>query len=166
MNSIFGMFMESWILRVSCKLSEALTLKETRSIHDSMNRPKNEFIAYIYILSLYLKNKNYFQLVFKAYCTGKWASQQSIKFVSIMRLWTVAKILRIINGLLWKCKYILVTPKWVLWRIAKNQIGCRMMLHFIHWLLRQKSSSVKGIQFYLKIITHYLSIYKHCWKNP
>ena len=27
-----------------------LTLQETRSIHDSMNIPKNEFIAYIYIL--------------------------------------------------------------------------------------------------------------------
>ena len=28
----------------------ALTLPETRSIHDSMNNPKIEFIAYIYIL--------------------------------------------------------------------------------------------------------------------
>ena len=27
-----------------------LALQETRSIHDSMNLPKNEFIAYIYIL--------------------------------------------------------------------------------------------------------------------
>ena len=27
-----------------------LTLQETRSIHDSMNFPKVEFIAYIYIL--------------------------------------------------------------------------------------------------------------------
>ena len=27
-----------------------LTLQETRSIHDSMNIPKVEFIAYIYIL--------------------------------------------------------------------------------------------------------------------
>ena len=27
-----------------------LTLQETQSIHDSMNRSKNEFIAYIYIL--------------------------------------------------------------------------------------------------------------------
>ena len=45
------MSMESWILRVSCKVSEAtLTLQETRSIHDSMNRPEIEFIAYIYIL--------------------------------------------------------------------------------------------------------------------
>ena len=26
-----------------------LTLKKTKSIHDSMNRPKIEFIAYIYI---------------------------------------------------------------------------------------------------------------------
>ena len=54
MNLIFGMFMESWILRVSCKVSEApkgftLTLQETRSIHDSMNIPKIEFITYIYI---------------------------------------------------------------------------------------------------------------------
>ena len=71
MNLIFGMFMEPWILRVSCKVSEAhraaltlhdsrsmhystkgftLTLQETRSIHDSMNIPKIEFIVYIYIL--------------------------------------------------------------------------------------------------------------------
>ena len=28
----------------------ALALQETRSIHDSMNIPKIEFIAYIYIL--------------------------------------------------------------------------------------------------------------------
>ena len=27
-----------------------LTLQETRSIHDSMNLPKIEFIAYIYVL--------------------------------------------------------------------------------------------------------------------
>ena len=44
------MFMESWILRVSCKVKEALTLKETQIIHNSMNIPKTEFIAYIYIL--------------------------------------------------------------------------------------------------------------------
>ena len=31
--------------------SFALTLQETQSIHDSMNIPKTEFIAYIYILS-------------------------------------------------------------------------------------------------------------------
>ena len=36
------MFMESWILRVS---KPALTLQETRSIHDSMNIPKFEFFA-------------------------------------------------------------------------------------------------------------------------
>ena len=52
MNLIFEMFMESWILRDSCKVSEAwrLTLQETRSIHDSMNIPKIKFIAYIYTL--------------------------------------------------------------------------------------------------------------------
>ena len=42
--------MGSWILRVSCKVSEARTLQENRSIHDSMNLQKIEFIAYIYIL--------------------------------------------------------------------------------------------------------------------
>ena len=50
--------MESWILRASCKVSEAkwspkgfkLTLQETWSIHDSMNNLKIEFIAYIDIL--------------------------------------------------------------------------------------------------------------------
>ena len=50
------MFMESliWIIQVCCKVSEAqgftLFLQETRSINDSMNRSKIEFIAYIYIL--------------------------------------------------------------------------------------------------------------------
>ena len=55
-NSIIGMLMESWILPVSCKVSEALlgfmlALQETRSIHDFLNIPKNEFITYIYILN-------------------------------------------------------------------------------------------------------------------
>ena len=63
MNSIFGMFMESWIVRVSCKVNVrpffglnvkfardpkkgfTLTFQETRSIHNSINIPKNEFIA-------------------------------------------------------------------------------------------------------------------------
>ena len=31
-------------------LLQSLTLQETRSIHDSNNLPKIEFIAYIYIL--------------------------------------------------------------------------------------------------------------------
>ena len=42
--------MESRILRVSCKVSEVQNWQETRSIHDSMNLPKIEFITYIYIL--------------------------------------------------------------------------------------------------------------------
>ena len=47
------MFMESCILRGFCKVSEkgfTLTLQETGSIDDSMNIPKIELIAYIYIL--------------------------------------------------------------------------------------------------------------------
>ena len=47
------MFMESWILRVSCKVSEAkgftITLQETGSIPDSINIRWIELIAYIYI---------------------------------------------------------------------------------------------------------------------
>ena len=51
MNLIFEKFMESWIIRVYCKVSEAwTTLQETQSIYDSMNIPKIEFIASIYIL--------------------------------------------------------------------------------------------------------------------
>ena len=46
LNQIFGMFMESCILWVSCKV----TLQGARSIHDSMNIPKIDFIAYVYIL--------------------------------------------------------------------------------------------------------------------
>ena len=48
----FDLFMDLFILRVSCKVSEAprasLTLQESRSIHDSMNRSKIEFISEIY----------------------------------------------------------------------------------------------------------------------
>ena len=43
-NFVFGMFMECWI-----KKGFTLTLQETRSIHHSMNIPKIELIAYIYI---------------------------------------------------------------------------------------------------------------------
>ena len=53
MNSIFGMFMESWILPAYCKADVkgfTLALQETRSIQDSMNIPQKLFIAYIYIL--------------------------------------------------------------------------------------------------------------------
>ena len=40
-----GLLQSKWIPK-----GFMLTLQETRSIHDSMNRPKIEFIAYIYIL--------------------------------------------------------------------------------------------------------------------
>ena len=45
--------MESWILRDSCKVSEGLHVNfaRDRSIHDSMNIPKIEFITYIYIFN-------------------------------------------------------------------------------------------------------------------
>ena len=39
-----------------------LLLQETESIHDSMNLPKNEFIAYIYILLLISKILIYLNL--------------------------------------------------------------------------------------------------------
>ena len=64
MNLIFGRFMEFCILRASCEVSQglhllckrpkvfmewaSLTLQETRSIHDSMNLQKIEFIAYYF----------------------------------------------------------------------------------------------------------------------
>ena len=53
-NSIFALFMASWILRVACEvnvkpehetLQASLTLQETQSIHDSMNIPRIEFIS-------------------------------------------------------------------------------------------------------------------------
>ena len=73
MNLIFGMFIDIEIeilfcveYCTTCNISPVglllrqtriirpkgftLTLQETRSIHDSMNIPKIEFIAYIYIL--------------------------------------------------------------------------------------------------------------------
>ena len=37
-------------MNTSGLLQSKLTLQETQSIHDSMNLPKIEFIAYIYIL--------------------------------------------------------------------------------------------------------------------
>ena len=37
-------------MNTSDLLQSALFLQETRIIHESMNRPKIEFIAYIYIL--------------------------------------------------------------------------------------------------------------------
>ena len=37
-------------MNTSGLLQRKFTLQDTRSIHDSMNRPKFEFIAYIYIL--------------------------------------------------------------------------------------------------------------------
>ena len=39
----------------------SLTLHETRSVHDSMNRPKIEFITYIYIL--YYQTSNDFKFL-------------------------------------------------------------------------------------------------------
>ena len=53
------------MLLVSCKVSEGhikLTLQETRGIHDCMNRPKVEFIAYFYIFDKYLKSKIIYNL--------------------------------------------------------------------------------------------------------
>ena len=47
MNSIFGMLVESWILRVSCKVSDVIFARDPKY---SMNIQKIEFIAYIYIL--------------------------------------------------------------------------------------------------------------------
>ena len=52
----FRRFIESWIIRVSCKvnvkpLGFTLILQETLSIHVSTNIPKIEFTAYIYVLS-------------------------------------------------------------------------------------------------------------------
>ena len=41
----WGLLQSKWSLK-----GFALTLQETRSIHDSMNLPKIEFIAYIHIL--------------------------------------------------------------------------------------------------------------------
>ena len=59
MNSIFEMFIKSWILRVSCKVTSGftLTLQEIQSIHDSMNSTKIECIAYI--LHFYYKYLQY-----------------------------------------------------------------------------------------------------------
>ena len=48
------MFIESWILRVSCKVNvkpihdsirASINLQENRSIHDTMNIPKSELIS-------------------------------------------------------------------------------------------------------------------------
>ena len=51
---------------VQSKWSPSLTLQETRSIHDSMNIPKIQFITYIYIL--YYQSSINFQ--FSSYLAG------------------------------------------------------------------------------------------------
>ena len=54
--------MNTWVsCKVNAKPSFALTLQETRSIHDSMKRPKIELIAYSYIL---LKNIYYIEIIY------------------------------------------------------------------------------------------------------
>ena len=48
-NSIFDLFMESWIRLLQSKWSPkgfTSTLQETQSIHDTMHNLKIEFIAY------------------------------------------------------------------------------------------------------------------------
>ena len=59
MNSIFkvhGIMNASGLLQSNLSPKGfTLTLQKTRSIHDSMNLPKLEFIAYIYIFTFYYK---------------------------------------------------------------------------------------------------------------
>ena len=52
MNSFFGIFMESWILRIACKVSEGLHVNFARYSKYSWFHihSKNDFIAYIYII--------------------------------------------------------------------------------------------------------------------
>ena len=57
MNLNFGIFMKSCILRVSCNLGFTLPLQETRSIHDSMNRPKWNILLIFTFYYKYLKYK-------------------------------------------------------------------------------------------------------------
>ena len=48
---VHGIMNTSGLLQSKCSPKGfTLTLQDTRSIHDSMNLPKIEFIAYIYIL--------------------------------------------------------------------------------------------------------------------
>ena len=48
--SSFMYFKTDQFAQIFFSVNFTLTLQETRSIHDSMNRPTIEFIAYIYIL--------------------------------------------------------------------------------------------------------------------
>ena len=49
--NVHGIMNTSGLVQSKCNPKGfTLTLQETRSIHDSMNIPKNEFINYIYIL--------------------------------------------------------------------------------------------------------------------
>ena len=145
MNSIFGMFMESWMLRVSCKV----TVKSEEGLHVNFARdPKYSWfhepskkLNLLHIFTFYYKYLIYIEIIYnlgdktilylifnringfvgvqngkacnsgvarcqsqhqchiwrmnsmlEAYCTGKWAWQLSIKFLSFMKLWTVARI--------------------------------------------------------------------------
>ena len=49
----------SGLLQSKWSRNYTLTLQETWSIHDTMNIPKIEFIAYIYILLKISKYRNY-----------------------------------------------------------------------------------------------------------
>ena len=63
MNSIFGIFMESWILQVSYKVSEArgfTYFARDPSIPDSMNIPKIELLLIFTFHYKYVKYKKYF----------------------------------------------------------------------------------------------------------
>ena len=52
--------MESWILLLQSK--GTLTLQETRSIHDSMDRPKFEFITYAQVTHSRITSRFYYGL--------------------------------------------------------------------------------------------------------
>ena len=50
MKSSFGRFIHEYFGSLAKEVGFTLTLQETQSIHDSMNLPKIEFIAYIHML--------------------------------------------------------------------------------------------------------------------
>ena len=95
--------------------------------------------------------------MFEAYCTGKWAWQLSIKFMSFMRLWTVAKIKRFITGFLWKCKYITIYNWCILLRLTPGFINPRTVM-FTETNPRWTSLSKVDYSWYF-LLSQFSSIY-------
>ena len=82
------------------------------------------------------------ELMLESYCMGKWAWQLSIKFISFMRLWMVAKIWRFIKGLLWKFNIVIWWSVYFLLRNEENDSEIQYSKTCLKWPLQKKTKIV------------------------